>query len=62
MKHSDIIQVFKMIQDKFPDCDYQSQDNLIWIRRGSVLLHILDFNTLKYYFETNQLGNYLKEL
>jgi len=57
-----VIQIFKTIQSVFPDCNYQSQDNLIWVRRGSVLLHILEFNTLEYYFETKQLEKYLKEL
>jgi len=57
-----VIQIFKTIQSVFPDCNYQSQDNLIWVRRGSVLLHILEFNTLEYYFETKQLTQHLEQL
>lgn len=59
---SQAIQIFNLVQKTFRDCDLQTQDNLIWVRRGSVCLHILDFNTLEYYYKTNQLENHLKEI
>jgi hypothetical protein len=55
-------EMIEMIQSIFDECTLKVSDNLIWIMRGSVTLHILDINTLIYYFETNQLNNYLKEL
>lgn len=59
---SQAIQIFNLVQKTFRDCDLQTQDNLIWIRRGNVVLHTLDFNTLEYYYKTNQLEDKLKEL
>jgi len=54
--------ILKAVESRFEGCNLQIQGYCIWVRRGRVLLHILDYNTLIYYFETNQLNNYLKEL
>ena len=54
--------ILKMLHDEFKDCTFQVQGYLVWVTRGSVVIHTLDFNTLTYYFETNQLEKYLKEL
>jgi hypothetical protein len=58
----DKVTILKAVMDNFPGCRIQVQDLLIWVYRGSVVLHILNINVLTYYFETNQLNNYLKEL
>ena len=57
-----VANILKQVQDRFEGCNMQIQGHCIWVRRGRVLLHILDFNTLTYYFETNQLEKCLKEL
>ena len=57
-----VANILKQVQGTFEGCNLQIQGSAIWVRRGRVLLHILDFNTLTYYFETNQLEKYLKEL
>jgi len=54
--------ILKAVESRFEGCNLQVQDLLIWVYRGSVVIHILNINVLTYYFETNQLNNYLKEL
>ena len=57
-------QIIKALYETFPDCSVKFMDNLIYVRRGNHLVtdKPIDYNTLIYYFETNQLNNYLKEL
>ena len=56
--------ILQAIQDRFPNGTIQVMDNLIYVRFGRQLLteKPLDFNTLEYYYNTNQLENHLKEL
>lgn len=56
------IDIFQIVSDTFKDCTFTSSDNLIWVYRGNVSIHILDFNTLKYFHQTNQLKEYLSKL
>lgn len=54
--------ILKMLYEAFPDCTFKVQGYLIWITRGSVVIHTLDYNTLEYFEKTNQLKEYLKRL
>lgn len=54
--------ILQALDNHFKGCNLQIQGSAIWVRRGRVLLHILDYNTLEYYENTNQLENHLKSL
>ena len=58
----EVEKILKQIESTFEGCNLQIQGSAIWVRRGRVLLHILDYNTLEYFEKTNQLKEYLKRL
>lgn len=56
----DKINLIQEVQDIFDECNLSVSDNLITVKRGSVVILRLEFNTLVYFKETGGIEDYIK--
>ena len=56
----DKLNLIQEVQDIFDECNLSVSDNLITVKRGSVVILRLEFNTLVYFKETGGIEDYIK--